>query len=174
MNDPRYQYVKVNAIKVIIQRSDGKILLIQEPETNDWMPGHWGLPGGKPLQKESLYEAFKRKMKEELGKDIEPMGIYKIEELLIEEKTVLMFHVVAELGADEDIKGESQNYKWVDINEIESMDTAEFTEYFNKKLLLKYLKGKKQVISFDLIETWNYHDLSNDKDYKRWLESDKR
>ena len=58
----RYQYEKINAIKVIVENQEGRVLLIKEPETNEWMPGHWGLPGGKPLVKESLYKAFKRKM----------------------------------------------------------------------------------------------------------------
>ncbi|OGC54113.1 hypothetical protein A2797_02655 [candidate division WWE3 bacterium RIFCSPHIGHO2_01_FULL_48_15] len=67
MADPRYQYEKVNAVKIVVENPDGKVLLIQEPNTNEWMPDHWGLPGGKPLEKESLEGALKRKMKEERG-----------------------------------------------------------------------------------------------------------
>ncbi|MCH7641045.1 NUDIX domain-containing protein, partial [Patescibacteria group bacterium] len=100
MSDIRYQYDKEFAIKVIVENPKGNVLLIQEPETNEWMPGHWGLPGGKPLEKESLYQAFKRKTKEELEQDLEPVGIYKIEELLIEGRTVLMFHAVVHVKVD--------------------------------------------------------------------------
>ena len=76
MTDSRYQYEKINVVKVIVENPEGKILLIQEPDSNEWMPNHWGLPGGKPLVKESLYKAFKRKMQEELGQDLEPHGFF--------------------------------------------------------------------------------------------------
>jgi len=170
MNDPRYQYERVNVIKVIVQNPEGKVLLIQEPETNEWMPLHWGLPGGKPLAKESLYKAFKRKMQEELGQDIEPEGIFRIEELLVEGRTVLMFHAVAKVG-EISLSGESKSYKWTDSNDIEKMDVSEFTEYFNKKLLLAYLTGDKKLVGFDLIEAQNYYDSEDEPEYKRWFES---
>jgi len=170
MNDPRYQYERVNVIKVIVQNPEGKVLLIQEPETNEWMPLHWGLPGGKPLAKESLYKTFKRKMQEELGQDIEPEGIFRIEELLVEGRTVLMFHAVAKVG-ESSLSGESKSYKWTDSNDIEKMDVSEFTEYFNKKLLLAYLTGDKKLVGFDLIEAQNYYDSEDEPEYKRWFES---
>jgi len=170
MSDPRYQYERVNVVKVIVQNPEGKVLLIQEPETNEWMPLHWGLPGGKPLAKESLYKAFKRKMQEELGQDIEPEGIFRIEELLVEGRTVLMFHAVAKVG-EISLSGESKSYKWTDSNDIEKMDVSEFTEYFNKKLLLAYLTGDKKLVGFDLIEAQNYYDSEDEPEYKRWFES---
>lgn len=172
MTDPRFQYERVNVIKVIVENPEGKVLLIQEPETNEWMPLHWGLPGGKPLVKESLYEAFNRKMKDELGRDVEPAGIFKIEELLIEGRTVLMFHAVAKVG-EISLPEEIKSYKWVDAKDVEKMDAAEFTEYFNKKLLLDYLTGEKKLAGFDLIETQNYYNLENEPEYKRWFESGK-
>lgn len=174
MNDSRYQYEKINAVKVIVENPEGKILLIQEPETNEWMPGHWGLPGGKPFVKESLRQTFKRKMKEELGVDIEPKGIFRVEELLTEKRTVLMFHVVAEVGREIKFGGESKTYKWVDIEEVRKIDPAEFTEFFNKKLLLDYLSGNREVVDFDLIETQNYYDMGENPEYKKWWESGKK
>ena len=110
MPDPRYQYEKVNAIKAVIQNSEGKVLLIQEPETNEWMPGHWGLPGGKPLEKESLTQAFERKMREELGQDIKPEGVIRMEELLIESRTVLMFRFLAKT-TNNNLSGQSKSHK---------------------------------------------------------------
>ncbi len=132
MTDPRYQYEKMNAIKIILVNKEGKILLIKEPEVNEWMPGHWGLPGGKPLVKESLYQTFKRKVKDDLGIDLEPLGIFRIEELLMEERSALMFHAVAKVEDAFEPKGEIAGYKWVGVEEIEAMDVSEFTEFFNK------------------------------------------
>ena len=159
MNDPRYQYDKVNAIKVILVNKEGKVLLIKEPDTNEWMPGHWGLPGGKTLVKESLYQAFKRKVRSDLGIDIEPLGIFRIEELLMNGKTALMFHAVASLEKDMEFKGEIASFKWASAEDIEEMKLEEYTEFFNKSLLLEYLAGNRQVVDFDLIETQSYYDL---------------
>ncbi len=174
MSDSRYQYEKVTAIKVIVERPDGKILLVQEPETNEWMPGHWGLPGGKPFEKESLYQTFKRKIKADLGVDLEPKGLYRIEELLIDGRTALMFHAVTQVKKDFKPGGEIAAYKWVGIEEVKAMDTAEFTEFFNKELLLDYLAGNREVVDFDLIETQQYYDMHENPEYRKWWESGKK
>lgn len=174
MSDPKYQYTKIHAIKIILENSKGEILLIQEPEFNEWMPGHWGLPGGKPLVKESLYKAFKRKMKGDLGVDLEPKGIYRIEELLIDDRTALMFHAVIKVGRDFQPKGEIASHKWVGVEEIKKMDISEFTEFYNKDLLLDYLTGNRQVMDFDLIETQQYYDMHENEEYKKWRQSGKK
>lgn len=174
MSDPKYSYPKVNAIKVIVENPKGEILLIQEPVTNEWMPGHWGLPGGKPLVKESLYEAFKRKMEGDLGLEIEPKGIFRVEELLIDDRTALMFHAVVKVDKDVKPKGEIAPHKWVNIEEIKKMDISEFTEFYNKDLLLDYLTGNKKVIDFDLIETQQYYDMHENEEYKKWWRSGKK
>jgi len=174
MADSRYQYEKINAIKVIVENPEGKVLLIQEPETNEWMPGHWGLPGGKPLVKESLYKAFKRKMQEELGQDLESHGFFKIEELLLTQRTVLMFIAVVMVDTETKPIGDIKSYKWVGVEEIEAMDVSEFTEFYNKKLLLDYLTGNKEVFDFSVIEPLQFYDLSEDSEFKRWWESGKK
>lgn len=174
MNDPRFQYEKINAIKIILVNKEGKVLLVKEPETNEWMPGHWGLPGGKSLVKESLYQTFKRKVLSDLGIDLEPLGIFRIEELLIEDKTVIMFHAVSKLEDVFEPKGEISEYKWVGIEDLEAMEVAEFTEFFNKNLLLEYLTGNREIIDFDLIETQQYYDLDQDPEFQKWLQSGKK
>lgn len=168
MSEERHNYKKTNAIKAIIENPQGKILLIQEPETSEWMPGRWGLPGGRPFERESLYKAFKRTMSEELGADIEPLGIYKIEELLIEGETVIMFHVVAHTKDEIETKGEVKASKWVGVEEVKKMDISEFSEFFNKELLLSYLVGGKEAVDFDLIETHQYFDMHENVEFKKW------
>jgi ADP-ribose pyrophosphatase YjhB (NUDIX family) len=168
MSEEEYKYEKVNVIKAIVENPDGKILLIKEPETNEWMPGRWGLPGGKPFEKESLYRTFKRKMKGELGLDIEPLGIYKIEELLIQGRTVIVFHAVAHIETGTELKGEVKERNWVGIEEIKKMEVSEFSEFFNKELLLDYLVGGRELIDFDLIETQQYFDMHENIEFKKW------
>lgn len=174
--DPRYDYPRTNAIKVIIQSKLGSVLLLQEPEANDWMPLHWGLPGGKPLVGESLMDAFKRKMNGELGLDIKPEGIVKVEELLQGDKTVIIYHILAKSDEEFNPSGEAKNYKWVSKEEIEKMEIEEFTEFFNKNLLIVFLSSESQLAPISLIETNNYNKLIENKDplYESWFSSGKR
>lgn len=174
MSDPRYEYQRVNVIKVIVQNPQGQVLLIQEPETNEWMPLHWGLPGGKPLEKESLLEAFDRKMKEELGQRVPLSGLVRLEELLIEGRTVLMFIGLVKLDQTLNPAGESKSYRWASREEVEAMDSSEFTEFYNKSLLQDFFAGSYILTPTAFIESLKFFEMSEDPPYKRWFESGKK
>lgn len=164
-------YQKINSVKIIIERPGGEVLLIQEPESDEWMPLHWGLPGGRPKLKESLRDALKRTLQEEIGVEIEPLGIYKIEELLHTDRTVLMFIAVARIFDEIEIKGRINAHRWVNAHDIEKMDTSEFTAFYAKKLILDYLSGNREYIDLSLLETQHYYGLQNDSEYRKWRDS---
>lgn len=169
MPDERYEYNKINAIKVIVQDKD-HVLLVREPLTNEWMPGHWGLPGGKPFASESLLEAYERKIAGELGVKLELKGLFQIVELLIESRTVLMFVVAASyLGGE--LSGESSEYRWITREELQKMDISEFTEYYNKEMLLAFLSNPENVFPVELIRTYPYFKMADEPDYQKWKES---
>lgn len=174
MSDPRYDYPRVNAIKVIIQAPSKKILLLQEPETNAWMPLHWGLPGGKPLKNESLLGAFRRKMTEEIGLDVEPEGIFRIEELIQGDKTILMYILFAKAQDEFIPQGEAKTHRWATPEEIHNMSLTEWTEFFNKDVLEKLLANEPTLIPFSVIETRDYNQLAEDKEYQEWFNSSKK
>ena len=165
-----YTFTGVTAVKIILRNPQNKILLVQEPETNNWMPLHWGLPGGKPTETESLLETFTRKSKGDISQELIPKGIVKIEELLMNGRTVLMFIVLAETALNE-ISGESANYKWVSKSDVEEMATNEFTEFFNKQLLLDFFNNEYNLIPFSIFNTLEYYNMGNNKDYQSWLKS---
>jgi len=167
-------YQKINSVKVIIENQNGEVLLIQEPEHDEWMPLHWGLPGGRPRVKESLREALKRTLQEEIGAEIEPQGIYKVEELLHTDRTVLMFIAVARVYEDLEVKGRANAYRWVNAWDLEKMDTSEFTAFYAKKLLLGYLSGNREYVDLSLIETQYYYGLQSDSEYRKWRDSGKK
>lgn len=172
--EDQHNYEKVNSIKAVIENHEGKVLLIQEPENDDWMPLHWGLPGGRPKIKESLHTAFKRTLQEEIGLDLEPLGIYKIEEVLHEDRTALMFIVVAKISQASEIKGRIKAYKWITESEVEQMTTSEFTAFYAKNLILDYLAGNREYVDFSLLKTQEYYGLNQDPEFQKWLESGKQ
>jgi ADP-ribose pyrophosphatase YjhB (NUDIX family) len=171
MTDPRYEYPRVNAIKGIIQAASKKILLLQEPETNAWMPLHWGMPGGKPLKNESLLGAFQRKMREETGLDIKPEGIFRIEELIQGDKTIFIYILYAKVQDEFVPQGEAKTYRWVSPEEIRSMPLTKWTEFFNKDVLENVLSGEHTLIPLSTIETRDYNQLREDKAYQDWFNS---
>jgi ADP-ribose pyrophosphatase YjhB (NUDIX family) len=174
MNDPRFQFEKIIVTKALVENSEGKLLLVKEPQTNAWMPGKWGLPGGKPFKEESIKDTFQRKMKEELGLELEPEGLFRIEELVLRQRTVVMFILVAKMLKGE-IKGMASEHKWVDINEVRKMSVNLFTEYYIKDLVGQYLGGERKVIPLALVKTWDFQKLEkNDDEFQIWWEEAKK
>lgn len=165
-----YDYNTINVIKIILKNSDNRVLLIQEPEDNNWMPLHWGLPGGKPTEKESLLETFSRKCKTDIGQELKLKGIIKIKELLMDGRTVLMYIVYAETNK-KTVRGEGTEYKWVDKKDVELMSVDEFTEYYNKDLLLNFFNENYELVPFSIFNTLEYYKMNHDPKYKKWFKS---
>jgi len=170
MVDPRYDFKTINVVKMLVRNSKNEVLIIKEPATNKWMPLHWGLPGGKPLLKESLLETFERKSVGDIGQNINLKGIVSIKELLMDNRTVLMFILLAEASSNE-VAGEGAEYKWVSKKEVANMGVNDFTEFFNKDLLLTYFSEDFVLTPYSIIETHDFYNLENDPDYKSWLKS---
>lgn len=174
MSDPRYEFERIIVTKTLVEDKDGKILLVKEPETNAWMPGKWGLPGGKPIKEESIGDAFKRKMKEELGLELKSEGLFRVEELVLEERTVLMFILVAKMTEGE-ISGIAEEYKWVDAEELNEMGVDQFTEYYIKDLIGQYLRGDKKLAPMSFIKTWDFGTLEEKgEEFQVWWEEAKK
>ena len=56
----------------VVILKDDKILIVRRSETDQWMPGHYGLPGGKLDPGETPTEALSRECKEEVDLNILP------------------------------------------------------------------------------------------------------
>ena len=112
-------------------------------------------------------------MQDDLGRVAEPKGIFRIEELLIKNRTVLMFILVTELEGDT-FQGEALNPAWYSKDQIEAMDVAEFTEYYNRQLLLDYLANPSPLAPVAVLDTLRYFQMDSNADYQRWLESGKK
>ena len=54
---------------------DGNVLIMKRSSTDEWMPGHYGLPGGKLDAGEDPLEAAARECKEEANLIISPKDL---------------------------------------------------------------------------------------------------
>lgn len=150
--DKRFDYPSIVAIKIIIKKAD-KILLIREPETNEWMPGRLGLPGGKVMLNESLPQAIERKIRTEIGLEIKLSGLIKIIDILMPEKNVYHCVFQAKYISGEISLGniEAAEMKWFSADEVEKLGVDDFTEYYNISILKAVLSDKLEIFPIDII-----------------------
>lgn len=155
-----YDFQNIVAVKMLIKKDD-EVLLVREPEFNDWMPGRLGLPGGKPLLNETLREAMQRKIKTEVGLEIEIRGIVKIIDIIMPQKTVYHILLAAEYVSGEIgiVQTESEDIQWYSRDQIAAMNKDDFTEYYNDEVIKEYLNGTLPIIPLDIL-----HDQDNRSD----------
>ena len=60
---------------------DGNVLIMKRSSTDPWMPGHYGLPGGKLNSGENTIEAACRECKEEASIEVFPKDLIFLPEV---------------------------------------------------------------------------------------------
>ncbi len=128
---------------VIIE--DGKILLVKRGnEPNKYM---WSIPGGIVKVGESLIDALKREVEEEVGLKVEVGDVACVSEEIIEENGKIRFHYVIidffanVVGGNLKPNSDALDAKWVPLNEVDSLDVVDFV----KKLVGKIKREEKGV-----------------------------
>ena len=72
--------VPILCVDGVLTNDRGQYLLVRR--TNAPMKGDWWVPGGRVLKGESLEDAFSRKMREELGIEVQilgPIGYFEVQ-----------------------------------------------------------------------------------------------
>jgi 8-oxo-dGTP diphosphatase len=166
-----YDYPSIMAVKIVVIR-EGKILVIREPETNEWMPGRLGLPGGKLLLNETISEATKRKIETEIGLKVEIKGFVNLIDILMPDKNVYHLIVLAEYISGEigELETESKELSWLGKLDIENLVNDDFTEFYNRELLISLLDDKIIPISLSFVSEQD----NCSKEIMEWMEKGKR
>jgi 8-oxo-dGTP diphosphatase len=127
--------VKIVDVAVGILRNDNKVLLAQRPKPKPYQ-GWWEFPGGKVENNESLEQALKRELKEELGINIDGCSPWIIRHHSYEHASVrLHFFLVSQWSGDV-IPQENQNIKWSDLRNPEVTPILEANSVIFKALSL--------------------------------------
>jgi 8-oxo-dGTP diphosphatase len=136
---PAHPLVGVGAL---IHDRDGRVLLIMRKfEPNK---GRWSLPGGLLETGETLLEAGRREVREEVGVEIAVEKLFQVSEEIIrdtEGKTRFHFILVDFLasldpeGAAIVLNDESESFVWSKPEDIKGLDVSENT----KRIVEKYL-----------------------------------
>jgi nucleoside triphosphatase len=116
----------------LVHNQKGEVLICKMPRDRGVFPGQWGLPGGGIEDGETLDEAFRRELSEEIGigvKDIQPLfftdGFYsKTFENGQRQALYMIFLVFSCLAKSNEINlnEEFDSYAWVSRRSLRNYD----------------------------------------------------
>lgn len=124
--------LKINITKkaavVIIRDGDGKVLLSKRGESSRNQSGKWENPGGEVEEGETIEQAAKREIKEELGIDVKITGLLYTDTFSTEDNNwqVSVFEGKA-LSEPKIQNNESEEIKWFTIEELTDIPLASYT-----------------------------------------------
>lgn len=101
---------------VVIFRKDGNVLIMRRSESDEWMPGHYGLPGGKLDSGESPRQALSRECKEEASLSIKPENFIFIPK--VSSQTEHSFYYVNDFSGEPKLDHEHDDYQWVNPKDL--------------------------------------------------------
>jgi 8-oxo-dGTP diphosphatase len=126
------------AQKVILVRSDGKVLITRDSRDGDT----WEIPGGRMNVGEQPTEGLRRELKEELGIVVAHCTIFASDTVWHEGETMLLVTYVG-LFDGEQLK---LNVNPAEVTELAWVNAAELTKYqlfpFLETLLVKYFANQ--------------------------------
>ena len=135
-----------NIIKVVaaLTKYENKYLIAKRIKGDEGAAGKWEYPGGKIEEKESLFDAIKREMKEEFYLDVEPIKEITKNTTEYPTRTIEVTLILCTSSTNNlkmNIRDHS-DYKWVTIDELEYYDFA-----LSDKELTKYLLKNKSNLN---------------------------
>lgn len=146
------------AVKGIIRRKDGNILIVKRSEDDSFWPGYWETVGGGMEKHEDPQIALLREIKEETNLEVkvrEPFNVFTFENEEKEFKVGITFICDYE-SCDVNLSEEHVEYKWIDPLDIKQYQISkgvqeEIVSYANKysKSYEKFNVSQKAVIIRD-------------------------
>ncbi len=132
--------IKLSVCGVIMYQS--KFLIVKRSETDDFLPNCWEFPGGGVEDGETITEALKREIKEEIGLDISskyPQLIGISEEFMNEDKTErylqLNYKIVMDTEPNMILSSEHVAFDWAETTDSRLDD-------FLKEIIRQVATGK--------------------------------
>ena len=144
-SDREYPAHPLVGVGALIHDDEGRILLIKRKfEPNK---GRWSLPGGLLETGESLLDAGKREVREELGAELDVERLFHVsEELIRDEAGRVRFHFIlidflASLDPPEAkivLNEESERFRWFRPEDVAGLETTDNT----RGIVEKYAKER--------------------------------
>ncbi len=114
------------AVKGIIRRNDGKILVLKRSGRDDHKPGVWETVGGGMDREETPQTGLQREILEETGLEVEvqePFNVFTFKKDTGEFKIGITFLCKC-LGGEVTLSDEHSEYRWIDPEEFSEMESV--------------------------------------------------
>ena len=122
-----------------VVKKNGKILIVQRGDSDEYLSGLWEVPGGKREPSEKTIDGCKREVEEETGIKVkvgDAIGIfeYKVEKSeQIREVTQINFLVKPIGKVEVKLSSEHKNFAWIKENEIDNYNITKETKEIIRK-----------------------------------------
>ena len=114
------------AVKGIIRRSDGKMLVLKRSSKDDHKPGVWETVGGGMDREETPQEALMREIQEETSLDVRvdvPFNVFSFKKDTGEFKVGITF-LCEYLSGEGMLSDEHSEYRWIDPKEFADLESV--------------------------------------------------
>jgi 8-oxo-dGTP pyrophosphatase MutT (NUDIX family) len=104
---------------------EGRVLLCHRSRDRKWYPNVWDLPGGHVEPGESLAQALKRELFEELGVTLAALSPEPFDTIRTSEFEMSVWGLKSWLGTPRNrLPGEYDRIAWFDLSNLESVELA--------------------------------------------------
>ncbi len=100
----------------VVLVKDGKVLILKRSVSDTWMPGHYGLPGGKLNSGENPEQAVSRECKEETSLNVSPNDLIFLPKISKEKQHA--FYYSTNFTGEPKLDFEHEDFQWVNPKEI--------------------------------------------------------
>ena len=104
-----------NSAHVVIFKN-GKILILKRSSSDQWMPGHYGLPGGKIEAGENILNAVCRECKEETDLNVLPEDLKFLSKISNNKQHA--FYYITKFTGEVKLDFEHEDFKWINPKEL--------------------------------------------------------
>ncbi len=113
------------SVRAVLRDGDGKVLFLRRAIDSKRFGGQWELPGGKLNAGETIEDALRREVREEVGFEVVVGALLGATELELDRvKIVSLHHVVERVAGELQLSAEHSEFRWVARAEFEVLDLA--------------------------------------------------
>jgi len=141
-------------VNVLIKQNN-KILMVKEAAGNE--RNKWNFPAGHLDENENIFDGAVREAREETGYNVKLTGIIDIQNLVTDNKHVLLIMFAGEIIDGEVSFDESEilDVKFINISEIYKMTDAELRSAELRKRSVQLLEDGK-IYPLEIIRNYDY------------------
>ena len=126
-------------VAVALVQQEGKYLIARRFESAP-LGGYWEFPGGKCKSGEPYEDCVKREVREELGVEVEVLGLYRMIDHVYPDRTVQLYFYRCRIVAGEPKAIGSQEIRWAKREELGQYRFPPANERLVQELISEKLK----------------------------------